>query len=181
MKLRVSEDFVIDTEDFVKEGMRITVLGETGYGKSYVVALLVEEALEQGALVMVVEPLAEWHTLKEKYANICVVGGAYADVPLNPKFAATYVKTMLEHGVSLIFDLSDDVFTTDLEQQKFVMHLNNALFKWNQKYRRPIFVVYEEADMWSPQRWDSLTKPVLMSTNKITLRGRKLGISPIFI
>jgi len=58
LKLRLSEDFVVDTEDFMREGIRITFLGETGFGKSYGVAVIVEDALEQGALVMIVEPLA---------------------------------------------------------------------------------------------------------------------------
>jgi len=165
----------------MREGIRITFLGETGFGKSYGVAVIVEDALEQNTLVMIVEPLAEWHTLKVRYPNICVVGGAYADLPLNVEFAREYVRAMLEYGISMVFDLSDDAFTTDLEQQTFVMHLNNALYKWNQKYHRPIVVVYEEADMWAPQKWDRVTKPVLISTSKIALRGRKLGISPIFI
>jgi len=49
MKLRLSEDYVIDTDDYRKEGLRIAILTMSGHGKSNAAADVVEDVLDQKA------------------------------------------------------------------------------------------------------------------------------------
>ena len=47
LKLRLSEDYVIDTDDYRKEGLRIAILAMSGHGKSNAAADVVEDVLDQ--------------------------------------------------------------------------------------------------------------------------------------
>ena len=47
MKLRLSGDYVIDTDDYRREGLRIAILAMSGHGKSNAAADVVEDVLDQ--------------------------------------------------------------------------------------------------------------------------------------
>ena len=47
MKLRLSEDYMIDTDDYRREGLRIAILAMSGHGKSNAAADVVEDVLDQ--------------------------------------------------------------------------------------------------------------------------------------
>ena len=70
MKLRLSEDYVIDTDDYRREGLRIAILAMSGHGKSNAAADVVEDVLGQKGQAIILEPIAEWHTLKARYNNV---------------------------------------------------------------------------------------------------------------
>jgi ABC-type transport system involved in cytochrome bd biosynthesis fused ATPase/permease subunit len=67
MRFRFSEDFVIDTdqEPWCREGLRVTMLGGPGSGKSWNNSLLAEQFLTQGGTVVIFQPRNEHYTLKE--------------------------------------------------------------------------------------------------------------------
>jgi len=100
MKLRLSEDYVIDTDDYRKEGLRIAVLAMSGHGKSNAAADIVEDVLDQKGQAIVLEPITEWHTLKARYNNVVTVGGEFQDLPLEQDFSREYVHASLENGVN---------------------------------------------------------------------------------
>ena len=77
-----------------------------------------EDALSQGCLVFIVEPVSEWHTLKAKFSSLVVVGGEFQDLPLEPGFANEYVKTALEKNLSMVFNVGE--LETEYEQRSFV-------------------------------------------------------------
>lgn len=179
MKLRLSSDFAIDTDDYKREGLRISILAMSGHGKSNAAADVVEDVLDNGAQVIIIEPIPEWHTLKARYNNVVVVGGPYQDLPLEPAFAHEYVKSALEKGISLIVNVSD--IEDDADQVRFVSNFLWNLYRLEQKYRRVVFLVLEEADTWAPQMWDAVTKQSLSRVSLIAKHGRKIGIFPILI
>jgi len=179
MKLRLSPDFAIDTDDYKREGLRFSILAMSGHGKSNAAADLVEDVLDNHAQVIIVEPIPEWHTLKARYNNVVVVGGPYQDLPLEPAFAHEYVKAALEKGISLVVNVSD--IEDDADQIKFVSNFLWNLYRLEQKYRRVLFLVLEEADIWAPQMWDQVTKQSLSRVSLIAKHGRKIGIFPILI
>ena len=82
MEFKLSESYVINSQDYEQEGLRIAVLAQSGHGKSYLAAKIVEDALTQNFQVLVVEPIAEWHSLKAKFNSIAVIGGEFQDLPL---------------------------------------------------------------------------------------------------
>jgi len=179
MRLRLSEDYVIDTDDYRREGLRIAILAMSGHGKSNVAADVVEDVLDQKGQAIILEPITEWHTLKARYNNVVTVGGEFRDLPLEHDFAKEYVHASLENGVNLVVNISD--LEEEAEQRKFVADFLWNLYRSEQKYRRVIFLAVEEADTWAPQMWDQTSKQSLARVSLIAKHGRKIGIFPIFI
>lgn len=179
MKLRLSEDYVIDTDDYRREGLRIAVLAMSGHGKSNVAADIVEDVLDQKGQAIILEPITEWHTLKARYNNVVTVGGEFQDLPLEYDFAREYVHASLENGVNLVVNVSD--LEEETEQRKFVADFLWNLYRSEQKYRRVVFLAIEEADTWAPQMWDQSSRQSLARMSLIAKHGRKIGIFPIFI
>jgi hypothetical protein len=179
LKLRFTSDFAIDTDSYKREGLRFSILAMSGHGKSNAAADIVEDVLDNHAQVIIIEPIPEWHTLKARYSNVVVIGGPYQDLPLEPGFAHEYVKAALEKGISLVVNVSD--IEEDADQVRFVSSFLWNLYRLEQKYRRVIFLVLEEADTWAPQQWDQTTKPSLSRVSLIAKHGRKIGIFPILI
>jgi hypothetical protein len=177
--LRLSSDFAIDTDAYKREGLRISILAMSGHGKSNAAADLVEDVLDDHAQVIIIEPIPEWHTLKARYNNVVVIGGPYQDLPLEPAFAHEYVQAALEKGISLVVNVSD--IEDDADQIKFVSSFLWNLYRLEQKYRRVLFLVLEEADIWAPQMWDQVSKQSLSRVSLIAKHGRKIGIFPILI
>lgn len=58
MKFELGPDLVIDSDDtrVQQQGLRIAVIGQSGAGKSWTIALLAEQALEQRLPVVIVDP-----------------------------------------------------------------------------------------------------------------------------
>jgi len=179
MKLRLSGDYVIDTDDYRREGLRIAVLAMSGHGKSNAAADIVEDVLDQKGQAIILEPITEWHTLKARYNNVVTVGGEFQDLPLEHDFAREYVHASLENGVNLVVNVSD--LEEEAEQRKFVADFLWNLYRSEQKYRRVVFLAVEEADTWAPQMWDQTSKQSLARVSLIAKHGRKIGIFPIFI
>ena len=179
MKLRLSEDYVIDTEDYRREGLRIAILAMSGHGKSNAAADIVEDVLDQKGQAIVLEPITEWHTLKARYNNVVAVGGEFQDLPLEQDFAREYVHASLENGVNLVVNVSD--LEEEAEQRKFVADFLWNLYRSEQKYRRVVFLAVEEADTWAPQMWDQTSRQSLARVSLIAKHGRKIGIFPIFV
>lgn len=179
LKLRLSENYVIDTDDYRKEGLRIGILAASGAGKSNVAADIVEDVLDQKGQTIVIEPISEWHTLKARYNNVVTIGGEFQDLPLEPDFAKEYVHSSLDSGINLVVNISD--LEEEAEQRKFVADFLWNLYRTEQKYRRVIFLTIEEADTWAPQSWDQSSKQSLARVSLIAKHGRKIGIFPIFI
>jgi len=179
MKLRLSDDYVIDTDDYSREGLRIAVLAMSGHGKSNAAADIVEDVLDQMGQAIVLEPITEWHTLKARYNNVVTVGGEFQDLPLEQDFSREYVHASLENGVNLVVNVSD--LEEEADQRKFVADFLWNLYRSEQKYRRVVFLAVEEADTWAPQMWDQTSKQSLARVSLIAKHGRKIGIFPIFI
>ncbi|HID19130.1 TPA: DUF87 domain-containing protein, partial [Candidatus Bathyarchaeota archaeon] len=179
MKFNLASSYTVDSADYGAEGIRIAILAQSGHGKSYLAARLIEDALEQKAQAIILEPIAEWYTLKAKYSNVVVVGGEYGDLPLEPDFAGEYVKAALGKGLTLVVNVSD--LESAWEQRKFAADFLWNLYRLEQKHRRVVFLVLEEADFWAPQMWDRESKPSLSRIALIAKHGRKIGIFPILI
>jgi hypothetical protein len=179
MKFRLNDEYTIDSDLYKREGLRFSILAMSGHGKSNAAADIVEDALDQGAQVIIIEPIPEWHTLKARYNNVVVVGGPYQDLPLEPAFAHEYVKSALEKGISLVVNVSD--IEDETEQVKFVSSFLWNLYRLEQKYRRVLFLILEEADTWAPQMWDQNTKQSLSRVSLIAKHGRKIGIFPVLV
>jgi DNA helicase HerA-like ATPase len=181
--LNVAKGFAVSQQEFAATGERDAILASSGMGKSYLTGVLMEETLENGGLLCVIDPEGEHFTLAEKWPMM-IVGGEHGNLPLEEDALDLYVDAMLQHGFSAIFDLSEYL---DTEQQQVYCVIVDKIFQAEQKYRRKIRLVVEEAQIYAPQRMASApTKgakakgdPVLAS-QKIAKRGRKRAIDSLW-
>jgi DNA-binding transcriptional regulator GbsR (MarR family) len=176
MKFRISDNLEIDYSSYAVTGMRVSILASSGAGKSNLAALFLEQALDQGVQVCVIEPVEEWRTLKAEFDNVVWVGDE-GDIPLEPEMAGAYAK-LLEDGASMVLTVSTG---DEFRDKDFVASFLWSLYTRWRKVRRPMFIVFEEADVYAPQMWSSTDRLCLSRVATIAKRGRKLGINPIFI
>lgn len=182
--LQVAKNFSVPLEDFATTGERDAILASSGMGKSYLTGVLLEETLENGCLVCVIDPEGEHFTLAARYPML-IIGGDHASLPLEEDAIDLYIETMLQHRLSAVFDLSEYL---DEEQQHLYGLIVDCLFQAEQKYRTKIRLVVEEAQIYAPQRMaaTSIKKgkkkqmdPV-QASQKIAKRGRKRAIDSLW-
>jgi len=187
LRLKLSEDFVIDggCEPWRTEGLRICVFGGPGSGKSYTAALLAEQWLAQGGTVVVFQPRAEYHTLKELW-DVLVVGGPFGrDLEFTPSSPSSYARAVAEGGLSTVF------YTEDVEDEErlvdFASRFIRSLLKYEEAHKRPILLILEEAQEYVPSRVSGRAVPSWVYARMIKafkdcfLQGRKLNVSAIAV
>lgn len=187
MKFKLSFSLDVDTEQspWKTEGLRIGLFGGSGSGKSNTAALFAEQFLSQGGTVVVFEPRAEYHTLKEKW-DVVVCGGPYAkDIDFVPSSPATYAKAVVDQGVSIIF------YTTDVEDEtkliEFISRFLYYLLKYNEIQKRPIMLLVEETQEYAPSSTKGRVSPpwvfsrMIKALKTASIDARKLNIVPIAI
>lgn len=185
MKIRLSTDFLIDSElpPWNVEGLRIGMFGGPGSGKSWNAALTAESWLSQGGTVVIFQPRSEYHTLKEKF-DIVVFGGAYnKDMDFLPVAPKTYAEAVAINGISMIF------YTEDVEQEdklvNFVAAFIRHLLKLQEVHKRPILLILEETQEYTPKNTKGREAPpwvfakMIRAFKNCALQGRKLNVSVI--
>jgi len=156
------KDVVIDAQELVTG--RTCVIGQSGSGKSYLIAVLCERLLQNNIAFCIVDTEGEYFSLKEKFQMLWV-GGEEADVNIEIDFYDLITKS-INNNVSLILDVSDA-----LDQRKVVSDFAGKLYKIENQVRQPYLLIVEEADKFVPQSKDSLKE-----IEEISKRGRKRGL-----
>jgi hypothetical protein len=180
--LQVSKTFAVPIADFASTGERDAILASSGMGKSYLTGVLLEETLENGLLVCIIDPEGEHFTLAERYPCL-IIGGQHGNVPFDVAGIDLYTEAMVGGGLSTIFDLSDYI---DQEQQDYYALIVDSLFRVEQKYRRKIRLVVEEAQIYAPQSGMAGTKKktpgqdCITVSQRIAKRGRKRAIDSLW-
>jgi hypothetical protein len=181
--LQVSKNFSVPLADFLSTGERDAILASSGMGKSYLTGVLLEETLENGTLVCIIDPEGEHFTLAEKYPCL-IIGGEHAHVPFDPAGVELYIEAMITTGLSTIFDLSDFI---DTEQQAYYAIIGDALFRLEQKYRRKVRLVVEEAQIYAPQnggvggsKKKNQGLDAITVSQRIAKRGRKRALDSLW-
>ena len=182
MKFKFAEDFVIDTDEepWCREGLRITPLGGPGSGKSWNNSLLVEQFLSQGGTVVIFQPRDEYFTLKEKF-DIVSVGGVHAkDMEFALTSPALYARAVVEDGVSMCF------YTSAVESEEklvdFVARFIGYLMRFQEKHKRPLMVLLEDAEDYIPKSASGHVAPpwvynrMVKRFKDLFSQGRKLNI-----
>jgi hypothetical protein len=180
--LLVGHNTFVPYSDYAATGERDAILASSGMGKSYLTGVLMEETLENKHLLCVIDPEGEHFTLAERYPMI-IVGGEHAHLPMDDDAIELCIETMLNHGLSLVFDLSEFL---DEEQTRWYAKIADALFVAEQQHRRKVRIVIEEAQIYAPQRSGGAAAkknkqldPVMVS-QKLAKRGRKRAIDSLW-
>lgn len=175
-KFRLADDFVIDTADerVQKQGLRIALIGESGSGKSWTMALIAEQAIEQGLQVMFIDPHGEYWTFAERFPGVVVVGGDNADLPLVEEAIDVYAEAYRQ-GKILDFNLKE-IFTDEEHYGRMVERILRALWKIQVNEARPAIWIMEEAHLECPQEKSADVMRRVGLIKGIATGGRKFGV-----
>lgn len=182
MKFTFAANCVVDMEQepWKSEGLRVGFYSAPGTRKSYTVAAcVVEPFLEAGGTVVIFEPRSEWHTLKQQFGSVVVVGGPFQDIPLAIKHAKVYAEAIVTKGVSMVFDFSN---IDEADLVPFAAELLIRIYTLENVTRRPILIVPEETSEYAPFTTKGKTVPPWVYDRmtgrlvKLATQGRPLGI-----
>ena len=160
---------------------RIAIVGTAGSGKTYTAKGFVERLLDAGARVTVVDPLGVWWGLRAGAAGeggypVVVFGGRHADVPITADMGAPLGQLIAKQALASVIDLSE--LGSNAARRQFMTAFAEAIYEANE---HPLHLVFDEADLWAPQRpikgWEGL----LGHIEEIVRRGRVRGFIPWLI
>jgi intein/homing endonuclease len=173
---RLSSNFVIDTSDerVLMQGLRIAVIGESGSGKSWTMALIAEQAIVQGLQVMIIDPHGEYWTFAEKFPGVVVIGGGNADLPLDEDAIDVYAEAYRQ-GKILDFNLKE-IFTDEEAYGRMVEKILRQLWKVQVNEARPAIWLMEEAHLECPQEKGADVMRRVGLIKGIATGGRKFGV-----
>ncbi|BAQ16966.1 hypothetical protein [Methyloceanibacter caenitepidi] len=166
---------------------RLGYVGTAGSGKTYNAMSRVERLLKRRARVVIVDPLGVWWGLRllddGKTASpfdVAIFGGQRADLPLTEHAGALIGETVAGMKESAILDLSE--LGTKASERRFMLAFLTALYK--NANGEPVHVIFDEADMWAPQRLldkEGEAAKLLGMMETIVRRGRIKGFIPWLI
>src|SRR3954451_14945545 len=160
---------------------RIAIVGTAGSGKPYTAKGFVERLRDAGARVAVVDPLGVWWGLRagaegEGGYPVVVFGGHDADVPITASMGAQLGQLIARQALASIVDLSE--LGSNAARRQFMVAFAEAIYEANEEL---LHLVFDEADLWAPQRpikgWEGL----LGHIEEIVRRGRVRGFIPWLI
>jgi len=177
VKFELAPGLVIDSEDprIQQQGLRIAVIGQSGAGKSWTIALIAEQALDQGLPVVIIDPHGEYWPLAEVYPQVLIVGGENGDLPLAEEAVQVYTQAY-RRGSSLVFNLKD-FFIDEEAYGRMVEKVLRSLWKAQVEEPRPSLWVLEEAQLEVPQEKSPDVMRRVGLIKGIATGGRKFGVN----
>lgn len=164
MELSISSDKKIDANKLVTG--RTCIIGQSGSGKSYTVAVFCEELARKNIGFCIIDTEGEYFSLKEKYPILWVGSNLDCEVDINEVNFSSLADKILKKDFPTILDVSDVN-----DPQKTVSDFLKAIYKTSGKMKKPFLIIVEEIDKFAPQRGD-----VVPEIEEISKRGRKRGI-----
>ncbi len=164
MELKTADNFSMDPNEIVTN--RSCIIGQSGSGKSYSVAVICEELLRNQIGFTIIDTEGEYFSLKQKFKIIWVGKDRRCDFDIDEIDMSSFARKVAENRLPIIFDISE----VEDPQEKVDEYLT-ALYKAEDELRNPYLVIVEEADKFIPQRGDK-SKII----DEIARRGRKRGL-----
>ena len=107
---------------------------------------------------------------------VVVFGGRHADVPITADMGAPLGQLIARQALASVIDLSE--LGSNAARRQFMAAFAEAIYEANE---HPLHLVFDEADLWAPQRpikgWEGL----LGHIEEIVRRGRVRGFIPWLI
>ena len=132
---------------------RIAIIGTAGSGKTYTAKGFVEQLLDGGARVTIVDPLGVWWGLRASADGsaagypVVVFGGNHADVAITAEMGSALGRMIATEALVCVVDLSE--LGSSAARRRFMAAFSEALYEANEE---PLHLVLDEADLWAPQR-----------------------------
>ena len=159
----------------------IAILAKKGAGKTYTAKGIVERLLDDGARVLVLDPLSTWWGLKSSADGespgypVAVFGGPHGDMELTEGMARPLAQIIAKENLPAVMDIA---FMKKAEQQRFTRDLLEELFAIN---RDPLTLVLEEAHVFAPQSVAGADASAFHEVDRIARMGRAFGFRLISI
>jgi hypothetical protein len=160
---------------------RLAFVGTSGSGKTYAAGTAVETLLHAKARVVIVDPLDVWWGLRLQADGktaawpVIIFGGAHGDLPITEQSGAVVGETVATVADSCIVSLGG--FHTKASERRFMLAFLERLYR--AAPGEPFHLIFDEADLWAPQR---TSEPKLQSLmENIVRRGRIKGTIPWLI
>jgi len=148
------------------------VTGKSGSGKSTSVNVMVEEILDLGQPLLIVDTDGEYWGLKEQYQILHLGNGQQCDVRVTSTDAETIVDLALVERVPIILDISG--FIHEEDAQDIVFRVVRELFHREKTLKEPFLLIVEEVHEYIPES-GGLTDMGEMLI-QVAKRGRKHGL-----
>jgi hypothetical protein len=164
----------------------VAIVAKRRAGKSYTMRRIVEQLMNAGQQVVLVDPKGDQWGLRSAADGkgpglpIVILGGERADVPLEVGAGEMVAKLAVEERVSILIDLSlfrkADVarFMTDFLETVYRL-------KAREVYRTPLMLVIDEADAIAPQKPQPGEERMLGAAEDIVRRGGQRGLGCILV
>jgi hypothetical protein len=151
---------------------RGVIFGKSGSGKSNSASVIVEELLEKGFPLLIVDIEGEYATLKDRYEIVHVGKGSEYDFELFETEPERIVDFCLDQNRPVIVDISD-VLEID-GAHALIEDTLTLLFSREKRVQQPFLVIVEEIHEFLPQQGglDDLGETLI----RIAKRGRKRGL-----
>ena len=179
--LKISDNVALPS-DAVTQTM--ACIGRKGSGKTYLATLLVEQMLDVGAQVVVLDPVGNYWGLrvdadgKSKGKDIFIAGGERGDVPVLPEAGARFARLVVEKNVSMILDVSG---FRQGERKRFAADFAEEFFHLKKTQRSAVHLFVEEAQLFVPQRCGPEEARMLGAFENIIRLGRNYGVGATLI
>jgi hypothetical protein len=159
-------------------------IARKGAGKTYAAGKLVEEFVRLGAPVIIIDPVGTWYGLrlaadgKSPGLAIPVFGGEHGDVQLDATRGEDVARLLVSRDLSAVVDVSG--FRKN-ERKRFVAEFAEKLFHEAKRNRVARVVVFEEAQVFAPQRTSAGEERMLGAVEDIVRLGRNYGLGSVLI
>lgn len=160
--------------------------GVRGRGKTHTAVVIVEELLKRGQQVVIIDPTDVWWGLKSSADGkgpgfpIVILGGFHGDLPLGGHAGAAVAEFAVRHRASMILSLRH---LRKAAQRQFVTDFAEHLYqlKGSPEYRTPLFLAFDEASQWCPQRVGADQARMVGAIQDLVRLGRAAGLGAALI
>ena len=156
---------------------RSFITGKSGSGKSNTASVVIENLLDNGFPVMIVDTDGEYYGLKEEYEILHAGADDECDIVVSPEHAEKLANLALEQNVPIILDVSG--YLEEDTANELILEVVKQLFAKEKRLKKPFLLVIEECHEYIPEGggMDETGKMLI----KVGKRGRKHGLGIVGI
>jgi uncharacterized protein len=160
------------------------LLGRSGSGKTFGAGRMAEEFLDAGVQIVAVDPVGTWYGLRldsdgeSPGIKIPVFGGIHGDIPLEPTAGKLVADLIVDHGVSLVLDVSEFTYA---DQRRFVTDFATHLLARKRSARSPMMIFWDECQEFVPQDVRGDKAKVVGAMERLVKMGRNFGVGTTLI
>jgi len=156
---------------------RSFITGKSGSGKSNTASVVIENLLDSGFPVLIVDTDGEYYGLKEEYEILHAGADEECDIVVSPEHAEKIATLALEENVPIILDVSG--YLEEETANELLLEVVKQLFAKEKRLKKPFLLVVEECHEYIPEGggMDETGKMLI----KVGKRGRKHGLGIVGI